>query len=113
MNGDCWYCTHGWPVKVRAIYDQYAALAGRTAMEFGPAHIVWSDENFDRESIQWCLDHFGDYDDDLDPRQRAAVRASLLELLALPDEVFDVIPADFGPDDDPEDYPPKPGTVAR
>lgn len=107
--GDCWYCVHGWPAEVRSIYDRYVVIAGWRAMNYGPAHIVWSDENFDHDSIRWCIEHFGEFDDDLSEEQRVAVRSSLDELLALPESTLCPIPEEFDPDDDPADWPPAPG----
>ena len=65
----CWWCHWGWPKAVAEIYrraqkDIDALLdgwpkaendwtypgwpsCGETALEFGPGHVVWSDENWD------------------------------------------------------------------
>ena len=103
----CWYCYWGWSKPVAAIYARYAELAGESCMQYGPAHIVWADENFDRENVQWCLDHFDEY---LDPEctddQNSAVRQSLIELLALPDDVLSPQPANYI-GQHPERFPPK------
>ena len=78
-------------------------------MHFGAAHIVWEDENFEREHVQWCIDH-------LEPKDHMpswtydaheAVRQSLLELLALPDELLDPYPDSYEwGDSNPADFPP-------
>lgn len=101
----CWYCYWGWSKPVREIYDKYEAIAGESAMEYGPAHIVWSDENFDRSSVQWCLDHFDEYRGDHTDEALSAVRKSLEELLLLSDEVLGPEPADYD-GEHPEKYPP-------
>ncbi len=54
-------------------------------MLYGPAHIVWCDENW--ESAQWCLDNFEKYTyDDDEAEHMAIVRQSLIDLLAVDDE---------------------------
>lgn len=86
----CWYCSHGWHPKVQEIHDRYEAIAGESAMHYGPAHIVWDDENFEREHVQWCLDEgMKTFGGDFTKDELDAVRASLVELLALPDDVLD------------------------
>lgn len=88
--GYCWFCTHGWPKAIRDIYDEHIKVAGYSAMHFGPAHVVWEDENFD--SAQWCLDNFDEYSGDHSAEELAAVRASLVALLALPANVINPRP---------------------
>ena len=82
----CWWCRWGWPKQIHDIYQEAAKkLEDATALDSGPSHVVWGDENFD--SAQWCLDHFDDCcigaftDEDLQ-----VVRESLEKLLAVPDE---------------------------
>ena len=62
--GICWYCYWGWPKQIAEIYKKaLKELDGYSApLHFGPAHIVWDDENFD--SGEWCLEHFDDYKGD-------------------------------------------------
>lgn len=77
-----------WPRDVRAIYDDCMArigAAGESAMHFGPAHIVWEDDNFETEHVQWCLDNFDEYADDLTEAQKQIVRESLRRLLEIPE----------------------------
>ena len=50
--GLCYYCHWGWPKPIADIYDKYLEIAGSSAMHFGPAHVVWEDENFERPLIQ-------------------------------------------------------------
>jgi hypothetical protein len=106
ISGICWWCYWGWPKPIADIYDDcLAKLDGwKEPLEFGPGHVVWSDENWD--SAQWCLEHFGDYpkpeymtDDHL-----AIVRESLERLCALPDE-YKHEPDEYE-GSNPEDYPP-------
>lgn len=107
----CYWCYWGWPKPILDIYrDCLAKLGGNeNPLHWGPAHVVWEDENWD--SAQWCLDHFNDYaDPDLTEYEKAIVRESLERLLAVPDE-YKHPPEGFdaGKDedeDDPADFPP-------
>ena len=103
--GICWYCHWGWPKAIRDIHDQaLAKLDGNDSpLHYGPAHIVWDDENFD--SAQWCLDNFDEYADDLSEEEKAVVRWSLEQLLLLPENVINSIPEDYD-DEHPENFPP-------
>lgn len=103
--GICWYCHWGWSKPVKEIHDRYQAIAGEEAMHYGPAHIVWDDENFDREHVQWCLDHFDEHRSDHGDTEMQAVRESLVALLALPDHILNPEPADYD-DEHPELFPP-------
>ena len=97
----CWHCHFGWPKPVADIYDRYGAIAGDSAMHYGAAHIVWDDENFNRESVQWCLDHFEEYKrDDCTDSENEAVRDSLKALLELPDDVLEIAEAYYDAADD-------------
>lgn len=84
--------------------------AGDMAMEFGPAHVVWSDENFDTASIESCLSdpEVGD----LTPAERVAVLQSLRELLAVPEEIRCCEPEDYD-GEHPANFPPPEGLVMR
>jgi hypothetical protein len=100
----CPFCKFGWPKQIAEIYQRHIETAGDSAMHFGPAHVVWEDENFERESVQWCLDHFDEYArEDHIPEEHAAVRQSLIELLALPDDILDPF-ADVDWDSDPSTW---------
>jgi len=112
--GICWYCHWGWPKQVRDIYDKYLALTSETAMHYGPAHIVWDDENFDKqEHVQWCIDTAEDWWEEwakdkltkLTRKEFELVIDSLRELLLVPDEILNCCPADYD-DEHPEKYPP-------
>ena len=108
----CWYCYYGWPKPIADIYDKYLPLAGHSVMHYGPAHIVWEDENFAREHVQWCLDHFEEYrHPDGTDTEHEALRSSLREMLALPDSVLEAGEAYMSADGDAriEDYPPPTG----
>jgi hypothetical protein len=100
----CWFCHWGWPKPVAEIYKRALQDLGGdwSPLHFGPAHIVWEDENFD--SAQWCLDNF-DWDIDYPKAQLAIVKRSLEELAALPQSAWDVEPADFD-GNDPQNHPP-------
>jgi hypothetical protein len=105
--GICWYCYWGWPKPVADIYKQaLAKLDGNELpLQYGPAHVVWEDENFDY--AEWCLEHFYECDyseDDLD-----VVRWSLEELAKIPLNERCPKPEDYD-DEHPDVYPPKAGT---
>ncbi len=104
----CWYCHWGWPKAVADIYlKALADLDGcDTPLLYGPAHIVWGDENFD--SAEWCLEHFDDDTGDYTVDEMTIVRQSLLELKKLPEEVIDIEPDDYD-GEHPERYPPPSG----
>ena len=108
----CWYCYWGCSLEVQAIYDKHVAVAGESAMDYGPAHIVWGDENYQRESVQWCLDRFDEYQHGHGDAELAAVRASLVDLLALPDHILDPEREDYD-GEHPENYPPTVATTKR
>lgn len=115
--GICWFCYWGWPKPVREIYDDaLQRLDGNAdALEFGPAHIVWSDENFDDDCVRWCLNEIANnrmvYE--LGDREVSIVKHSLERLLLVPPEMRDV-PAGYAEDDDhPELYPPSFAVVAK
>lgn len=112
----CWWCYWGWPKPIRDIYDEAVQKLQDyvSPLHYGPAHIVWEDENWD--SAQWCLDNFEHwkrtynnglfYDSELD-----VVHWSLTALLAVPDE-FKHPPGGYDEDSDhPENFPPPPHWV--
>lgn len=101
----CWYCYWGWSTPVVEIYRRALEAAGMSALHYGPAHIVWDDENFDRESVQWCLDHFHEYCEDYPDAELQVVKDSLTALLALPDAVRDPRPDDYD-NEHPAQFPP-------
>jgi hypothetical protein len=77
-------------------------------MHFGPAHIVWEDENFETHHIQRCLDNFDRYSEDLTEKQREVVRWSLEEMLKIPEHIRNPEPDDYD-NEHPELYPPAEG----
>ena len=106
--GICWYCYWGWPKPVADIYlKALECLDGnKSPLHFGPAHVVWEDENWD--SAEWCLEHFDKYVGDNSEADLAIVRESLKELVKLPMAVRCVEPEDYD-DEHPEAYPPAAG----
>lgn len=101
----CWYCYWGWSKSVVDIYNKYITIAGESAMHYGAAHIVWDDENFEREHVQWCLDNFEEYKRDNSDEENEAVRQSLIELLKLEDSTLAPEPLNYD-GIHPENYPP-------
>jgi hypothetical protein len=84
-----------------------AALAGDDyPLMYGPAHVVWSDENW--HLAQDCIDAFDKYRRDLTDEQARVVRHSLEQLAALPQSAWDVEPEDYD-EEHPENYPPPEG----
>lgn len=101
----CWYCYWGVAKPVADIYSRAAVKLGYTdPLEFGPSHVVWSDENFDDDSIQFCIrecDTAGHYNaDEID-----VVRQSLVELLKIPKSIRECCPEEYD-GCHPENYPP-------
>jgi hypothetical protein len=110
-GGACWYCHWGWSAPVVAIYREAVARleaigSDGDALLYGSSHIVWEDENFDRYSVQSCIDD--PWLDRSTPDEEAVVQWSLRELLKLPDEVRDPEPEAYN-GYRPEDFPPAPG----
>ena len=101
----CWYCYWGWSKPVADIYKKALEdLDGRdSSLHYGPAHIVWDDENFG--SAEWCLEHFDEYKRDYSIDDLIIVRRSLEELARLPLDVRCVAPEEYD-GRHPELYPP-------
>ena len=101
----CWYCHWGWAKPVAEIYSRALADLGgdEFPLLFGPAHVVWEDENFD--CAEACLEDFEKYKGDNGDDELAIVRRSLEELAALPESVRCPEPDDYD-GDHPELYPP-------
>jgi hypothetical protein len=89
------------------IYQRFAPIAGEAAMHYGAAHVVWDDENFDRATVQTCLDRFDAWKRaDATDAENEAVRQSLLALLALSDAELSPEPSDYD-GENPKHYPPR------
>jgi len=103
--GICWYCRWGWPKAIRDIYSQALEKLGGniSPLNFGPAHIVWEDENW--QCAQWCIDHFDEYSEDLSDYEKSVVMWSLQELLKLPERVLDAEPDEYD-GEHPDNFPP-------
>ena len=112
MMGICWKCYWGWPEEICQIFEEACRKIGdESLMEYGPAHIVWSDENFD--SAQWCLDNFEKYRrEEYSEEEHEVVRESLRKLLLLPDHIIDFVPKEYD-DEHPENFPPPPTLKIR
>jgi hypothetical protein len=78
--------------RITEIYQKYEKVIdehsgdGFMKLNFGPAHIVWEDSNFETHHIQWCIDHAEDYRRNLCSLEFDAVMNSLKELLTVPEE---------------------------
>ncbi len=82
-----------WAASVKEIYTSCLhLLAGKElALTDGPGHIVWSDGNFDDDSILYCLGlcesaRF-EFEEHFDTADLVIVRQSLERLLLIPEEV--------------------------
>ncbi|QEG08323.1 hypothetical protein HWC26_gp071 [Aeromonas phage 2L372X] len=62
----------------------------RGALHFGPAHILWEDQNFKLQDIKWCLDNFDNFTGKHSKECLEYVKYSLLELIII-HEMFDVV----------------------
>lgn len=73
-----------WPKSVMDIYRKAVQRldGNESPLLFGPAHVVWEDENWD--FVDWCLEHFSEYPGDNTGEQLAVVRWSLEELRKIP-----------------------------
>ena len=111
--GVCWYCHWGWPKPVADIYDEALKLlhGDEAPLRFGPAHMVWEDENFDNRSVNWCLEEFDNgarkWRNRFPLSDLAVVQRSLEKLSAVPE--FNRCPRPDYDDENPEDFPPPPG----
>lgn len=95
-----------------AIYRRGVAAVGgdENNMDFGQAHVVWSDENFDTKTIQSCIESPECRSEYVNDEQAAAVVDSLKELLLIPEEIRCCEPDDYD-GENPENYPPPAGLV--
>lgn len=100
----CWYCHWGWPKQVSDIYHEYLKLTNEQAMHYGPAHIVWEDENFETNNVQWCIDNYKKYPCDTS-KDTLLVVESLRKLLEIPEEIRCCVPNDYD-GENPKNYPP-------
>lgn len=90
--GYCWYCHWGWPKAILDIYKKakedidFIGDHGESCLEFGPAHIVWSDENWEDANIDYCIGecypkaHWNEFS----PEVFEIIKRSLEELKAIP-----------------------------
>jgi hypothetical protein len=85
------------------IYKEGIKKAGWSAMHFGPAHVVWEDENF--EHAESCLRDFDKYAKNLTKEEQAGVRWSLEELSKVSLESRCPEPKEYD-GEHPELYPP-------
>lgn len=95
----CWYCYWGWPKPVADIYDAH----GGEALNCGPGHVVWGDENFDDSSIDFCMGEAAKEGDENCRRSLVALRALPLSV-RVPRQDYQ----DLETEATPEIYPPPP-----
>lgn len=113
----CWWCHWGWPERIvnirRQAEREIDALPDEQRgqspfpVEYGPAHVVWADENFDDGCIISCIkdcDAPPPYLSDVSSAELAIVKKSLELLLQVPAEIRQPPPGYDG--EHPEDYPP-------
>lgn len=100
----CYWCYWGWPKPLRDIYNHALKRLHGLAdpLLFGPAHLVWEDENFDQ--AQWCLKHFNQKQYDYSTEQLQIVKESLQQVAKLPNYLKQ--PPDNFDDQHPENFPP-------
>lgn len=113
--GVCYWCFWGWPKEVAEIYNEALVELqkigdeyGEQDLEYGPAHIVWCEENWEDDSVRFCIeacDDTGTYND-VQPAVLAIIRASLVKLLGVPIEMRTEPDGYLADDDHPEKYPP-------
>ncbi len=101
----CWFCYWGWPEPIVKIYLKAAAdLGNERRLQYGPAHAVWCDANFDDSNINWAIEHFSEFSGEFTKKEKAIVRRSLIELRRVPEYLREI------PDEydglDPADCPP-------
>lgn len=101
----CWYCYWGWPKIIADIYDHALSELDNYSdpLHFGPAHIVWEDENFDQ--AEWCLENFDKYKGGFTEKELTIVKQSLEELSKVPINLRDIVPDDYDLEY-PENFPP-------
>ena len=104
----CWYCHWGWPKPVAEIYEKALKKLGGhdSPLLFGPAHIVWEDENFD--CVDQCLKDFEENKGDYSDKELEIVRQSLEELKELPLCIRCIEPEDYD-GEYPNQFPPPNG----
>lgn len=78
--------------QIDELYEKYwcdwcPGDSGEFAMKYGPAHIVWADGNYERKSVQFCLDHWGEYDGPISENALCIVKESLVELMRFHDRM--------------------------
>ena len=88
----CYYCENGLPPRVAAIINPL--LERFPGAEFGPGHVVFSDFNLEGETIQWCLDNFGQFSSGHPAAELEATRTALLALLEIPEDERNPMPAE-------------------
>jgi len=125
----CWYCYWGWAKSVAEIYQQaLAKLDGcEMALDYGPGHIVWADENFEDDHINWCLSlyteegwrkaygnrpegkqMFREFYSEYSDHDLEVAKESLEQLLAVPENVRCPEPENYD-GENPQSFPPSVG----
>lgn len=113
----CWYCYWGWPREIAEIYKRAEAAiddleseprTGESCLQYGPAHVVWADENW--ECAESCIEDCNNRNNcrDMSDTAIAIVKTSLQELASLPPHIRYAEPKDYD-GENPADYPPPGG----
>lgn len=111
----CWFCHWGWPKPIADIFDRAEQELGSDyCLVSGPSHIVWEDENFEDDHIDYCLGLVDERRDSLlldgwTEQELEIVKMSLRELKGVPAHLR-TEPEGYEDDDEhPEKYPPPEG----
>lgn len=84
----CFGCVADGSITKVAYDFTEAFLEKWPSSDYGPAHIVIADNNYEDENIQWCLDNIDNpeylHDRDWQPGERQATIDMLQELLSWP-----------------------------
>jgi len=112
MGGICWYCHWGWAKPVAELYQESLRRLNdnESPLHYSASHIVWDDENFEDDDIEWCLKHFDEFRGDYSEKDLSVVKWSLEELLKIPENVRCIEPEDYD-GEHPELFPPTVETI--
>ena len=81
FEGSCPYCKFGLTPAVKALYERFSFDPDDMNYSYGPGHVVFADENYDDESIRFCLNAARESDHEY----AEEAEKILAELLAIPE----------------------------